>query len=46
MKQKGPAGETMLMLAGRNGNPDAIKLLLSAGADVNAREPKGAEPPL
>src|SRR5262245_41850521 len=40
VKQKGPAGESMLMLAARNGNPDAIKLLLSAGADVNAREPR------
>src|SRR5215471_12682749 len=38
-RQKGPQGETMLMLAARNGNPDAIKLLLAAGADVNAKEP-------
>jgi len=38
-KQKGPAGETMLMLAARNGNPDAIKTLAAAGADVNAKEP-------
>ena len=34
----GPNGETMLMLAARNGNPDAIKVLLEAGADVNAKE--------
>jgi ankyrin repeat protein len=27
------------MLAARNGNPAVIKLLLAAGADVNAREP-------
>ena len=26
------------MFAARNGNPQAIKLLLEAGADVNARE--------
>ena len=34
----GPNGETMVMLAARNGNPQAIKLLVAAGADVNARE--------
>src|SRR5207237_10742932 len=39
VKQRGPAGETMVMLAARNGNPDAIKVLVAAGVDVNAREP-------
>jgi ankyrin repeat protein len=29
----------MLMLASRNGNPDAVKALITAGADVNAKEP-------
>jgi ankyrin repeat protein len=38
-KQRGPAGETMLMLAARNGNPDAVTLLVAAGAEVNVREP-------
>src|SRR5205823_7846215 len=38
-KQHGPAGETMLMLASRNGNPEAITMLIAAGADVNAKEP-------
>jgi ankyrin repeat protein len=38
-RQKGPAGETLVMLAARNGNPEAITLLAAAGADVNAREP-------
>jgi uncharacterized protein len=37
-KQLGPNGETMVMLAARNGNPQAITVLLEAGADVNARE--------
>src|SRR5205814_803101 len=38
-KQRGPAGETMLMLSARNGNPEAVTLLVAAGADVNAKEP-------
>ena len=37
-KQRGPNGETMVMLAARNGNPEAIRVLLAAGADVNAKE--------
>jgi ankyrin repeat protein len=37
-KQKGPNGETMLMFAARNGNPQAVQVLLEAGAEVNARE--------
>src|SRR5947208_3253864 len=37
-KEKGVNGQTMLMLAARNGNPAAIKLLIAAGADVNAHE--------
>ena len=36
-KQRGPNGETMVMFAARNGNPQAVKLLLEAGADVNAQ---------
>src|SRR5262249_13482263 len=32
-------GETLVMLAARNGNPQAIQALVAAGADVNAREP-------
>ena len=38
-EERGPNGETMVMLAARNGNPQAVKVLLEAGADVNAREP-------
>jgi hypothetical protein len=38
-KQRGPNGETMVMLAARNGNPQAVTVLLEAGADVNVREP-------
>ena len=37
-KERGPNGETMVMLAARNGNPAAIKMLVAAGADVNAKE--------
>jgi len=37
-KQLGPNGETMVMFAARNGNPEIIKLLVKAGADVNAKE--------
>src|SRR5438128_2873956 len=29
----------MLMLAARNGNPEVIKRLVAAGADINAKEP-------
>jgi ankyrin repeat protein len=38
-KSQGPNGETMVMFAARNGNPDVIRLLVEAGANVNAREP-------
>ena len=38
-KQLGPNGESMVMLAARNGNPEVIRLLVEAGANVNAREP-------
>ena len=31
-------GETVLMLAARTGKPEAVKLLIDRGADVNARE--------
>jgi ankyrin repeat protein len=31
-------GETVLMLAARTGNPDAVRVLLDRGANVNARE--------
>src|SRR6185295_18995038 len=37
-KQRGPNGETMVMFAARNGNPLAIKALVAAGADPNAKE--------
>jgi uncharacterized protein len=37
-KQLGPNGETLVMYAARNGRADAIKLLVAAGADVNAKE--------
>jgi uncharacterized protein len=37
-KQRLPNGETTVMLAARNGNPQAIKLLAAAGVDVNAKE--------
>ena len=32
------------MLAARNGNPQAIKVLVAAGADVNAKEACAARP--
>ena len=38
-KSLGPNGESMVMFAARNGNPDVIRLLVEAGANVNAREP-------
>jgi ankyrin repeat protein len=38
-KALGPNGESMVMFAARNGNPDVIRLLVEAGANVNAREP-------
>jgi ankyrin repeat protein len=38
-KATGPNGETMLMFAARNGNPEVIRLLVAAGVDINAREP-------
>jgi len=37
-KERGPNGETTLMFAARNGNPQLIKVLLAAGAEVNATE--------
>ena len=37
-KQLGPNGETLVMYAARNGRSDAIRLLVAAGADVNAKE--------
>src|SRR6185436_20709713 len=37
-KQHLPNGETTVMLAARNGNPQAIKMLVAAGADANAKE--------
>ncbi len=33
-----PEGETILMTAARTGRPEAVKLLLDAGAKVDARE--------
>jgi ankyrin repeat protein len=33
-----PGGESPLMKAARTGSPDAIRALIAAGADVNARE--------
>ena len=33
-----PTGKTDLMLAARNGNPDALKALIDGGANVNAKE--------
>ena len=33
-------GETVLMTCASTGNAEAVKLLLSRGADVNARESK------
>jgi ankyrin repeat protein len=38
-KSLGPNGESMVMFAARNGNPEVIQLLVEAGANVNAREP-------
>jgi ankyrin repeat protein len=38
-KGLGPNGETMAMFAARNGNPEVIRLLVEAGANVNAKEP-------
>ena len=36
--ERGPEGETPLMLAARNGSVDAIKVLLDHKADVNATD--------
>ena len=36
--ERGPEGETPLMLAARNGRVDAIKVLLDHKADVNAKD--------
>src|SRR5207249_8383331 len=36
--QRTANGETLVMFAARNGNPAAIKPLVAAGADVNAKE--------
>lgn len=36
--ERGPTGETPLMLAARTGNVDAIKVLLGRKANVNAKE--------
>ncbi len=33
-----PEGQTLVMLAARTGNVDAVKRLIAAGSDVNARE--------
>jgi ankyrin repeat protein len=38
VNDKGPHGETPLMMASRNGNVDAIKTLIEHKADVNAKE--------
>jgi len=38
VNEHGIHGETPLMFASRNGNLDALNLLLTQGADVNARE--------
>lgn len=38
--QRGPAGDTALMLAARNNKIDCIKLLLARGADASIRTPK------
>src|SRR5262249_17265040 len=37
-KQRSANGETLVMFAARNGNPDAIKRLVAAGGEVNAKE--------
>jgi ankyrin repeat protein len=37
-KQRTANGETLLMFAARSGNPDAIRRLAAAGADINAKE--------
>jgi len=39
-------GETALMFASRNGNPDAVKALLDAKADANAKEKLRGTTPL
>ncbi len=36
--ETGLNGETPVMFASRNGNPAAVKALIAAGANVNARE--------
>ena len=40
----GRFGETVLHFAAFNKNPDIIKILLAAGAEVNAKEKKGKTP--
>src|SRR5258707_11411622 len=37
-KQRGPNGERMVMFGARSGSPQALKVLIGGGADVNAKE--------
>src|SRR4029434_2038050 len=38
-----PGGQTLLMIAARSGNTDAVKILLDGGADPNTRETANQE---
>ena len=43
-QQPRPGGMTALLFAARDGHVDAARLLLEAGADVNAADPNGISP--
>jgi ankyrin repeat protein len=38
-----PSGETMLMIASRTGKVEAVRALIAAGANVNAKESRGQQ---
>ena len=43
LEAKRLGGESPLMLAAHNGNPELVAMLIEAGADVNAKEVKGQD---
>ena len=41
MNDKDTSGKTPLMIAGEEGDPETVKLLLSYGAEVNEKDNEG-----